>query len=584
MSNTDGSSLVLRAGFRAVLPIFITTVVFSFFINLLMFVSPIYMLQTYDRVIPSRSETTLLSLTVLAAFLICVYATLEMLRSRLLIRAGILFDEKIAGPIFDAIHRGILRQPGTNHVQCLRDVDTVREFLTGSGLIAFCDAPWFPLFVFAAFMLHPYFGYIAVGACFITLSLTLLNELVTRKTLSGAGVSAASATHTAQSIFRNNEVLRAMGMLGALKSIWSEKHEVTLLLQASASDRAGAIVASTKFFRMFMQTAILGTGAYLVIQKELTGGSMIAASILIGRAMQPVEMAVGSWKGFVSARSSLARIRSLISLAGVEPDRMALPRPSGSVQVADLIATAPGTGSVPILKGISFNLEAGDVVGVVGPSAAGKSSLARVLVGVWPALRGTVRLDGSDLSHWSPDALGKHLGYLPQDVELFVGTVAENIARFQECESDAVLLAAQLAGCHEMIQRLPNGYDTQIGEGGQALSGGQRQRLGLARALFGGPSLIVLDEPNASLDAAGEEALLNALGQLRAGGATVVLITHKISILTAVDKILIMSDGSVQAFGTREIILPRLLGPRPVPSSPPATAPVQQGPMKGLAS
>jgi ATP-binding cassette subfamily C protein len=533
------------------------------------------MLQIYDRVITSRSETTLVSLTVLAAFLICVYASLETLRSRLLVRAGLLFDENVADPVFNAVHRGNLRQPGGNHVQCLRDVDTIREFLTGSGLISLCDAPWFPLFVFAAFLLHPWFGYLALGGSIITLGLTLLNEVMTKQPLNAAGRSATAANQTAQSMFRNTEVLQAMGMLRAIKANWSKHHEDTLGLQASASDRAGVILAATKFFRMFMQTAILGTGAFLVIQRELSPGGMIAASILIGRAMQPIEVAVANWKGFIAARSAYDRIRTLFSMAGAEPAYMSLPRPLGALQISDLIAAPPGRNPTPILKGVSFNLDPGEVIGVVGPSAAGKSSLARVLVGVWPALRGAVRLDGSDLAHWNVEELGRYIGYLPQDVELFAGTVAQNIARFQAIDTEAVIFAAQLAGCHDLIQHLPQGYNTQIGDGGQALSGGQRQRIGLARALFGNPSLIVLDEPNANLDVAGEESLLAAIVKAKAMRATVVIITHKINILAAVDKILIMADGSVQAFGAREAVLPRLVGPRVVATSPPSQPAVQ---------
>ena len=563
---------VMAAGVRATLPVFATVVAFSFFINMLLLVSPLYMLQIYDRVITSRNVTTLLSLTVLAAILIGVYAALETLRSRLLVRAGLLIDQKIAEPVFNAVHRGNLRQPGANHAQALRDVDTVREFLTGAGLIALCDAPWFPLFVFAAFLLNPWFGLIALGASAITLSLTLLNEIATKKSLNAASQAATTANQTAQSLSRNTEVLQAMGMLRAVKTSWAQHHRSTLTLQALASDRAGVIVAGTKFSRIFMQTAILGVGAYLVIQRELSAGQMIAASILIGRAMQPIEVVVGNWKGFVAARSAFGRIRGLLSLAGVEPERMSLPRPEGALQIADLITAAPGRGNPPILKGVSFNLEPGEMIGVVGPSAAGKSSLARVLVGVWPALRGAVRLDGSDLSHWNSEELGRYVGYLPQDVELFAGTVAQNIARFQEIDTESVILAAQLAGCHDIIQRLAQGYNTQIGEGGQALSGGQRQRIGLARALYGNPSLIVLDEPNANLDTAGEEALLAAMQKLKATRTTVAIITHKINVLAGVDKILLMADGTVQAFGAREAILPRLIGPRAVPS---ASAPSQ---------
>jgi ATP-binding cassette, subfamily C, bacterial len=565
---------VMRTAVASTAPVFVSVIVFSLFINLLLFVSPLYMLQIYDRVLTSRSEPTLVALTVLAAFLLIVYATLEMLRSRLLVRAGIAFDREVAAPAFRAVHRGNLVRPGGNHIQCLRDVDTLREFLTGAGLIAFCDVPWFPIFVFAAFLLHPLFGYLALSGSVITIALTFLNEKVTRPQLDAASRASMKASQSAQSMFRNTEVLQAMGMLTAIRKPWAGHHDEAIALQAVASDRAGIIVASTKFFRMFMQTAILGTGAYLVIQRELSPGGMIAGSILIGRAMQPIEVAVSSWKGFIAARGAYDRLRNLLNLAGQEPDRMSLPRPQGALQVSDLISGAPGPNNPPILKGVAFNLAAGEIMGVVGPSAAGKSSLARVLVGVWPALRGTVRLDGSDLPHWNSEELGRHIGYLPQDIELFSGTIAENIARFQDIDTEEVIFAANLAGCHEMIQRLPHGYNTQIGDGGQALSGGQRQRLGLARALYGKPSLVVLDEPNANLDAAGEEALLAAMHSLKAMTTTVVIITHKINILAAVDKILIMADGAVTAFGEREGVLQRLIGPRVVAATTSAVAPV----------
>jgi ATP-binding cassette, subfamily C, bacterial len=470
------------------------------------------------------------------------------------------------------VHRANLRFPGGIHIQGLRDVDTLREFLTGSGLIAMCDAPWFPIFVFACFLLHPWFGYLALAGSMITLSLTFLNERATKAKLTDANRSSMMANQSAQSMLRNTEVLQAMGMLTAIRKAWSGHHDSTLTLQASASDRAGVILAATKFFRVFMQTAILGTGAYLVIQRELSPGGMIAGSILIGRAMQPIETAVASWKGFVAARGAFERIRGLFTIAGAEENWISLPRPNGALKVSELIASAPGPTNPPILKNLNFSIQPGEFLGIVGPSAAGKSSLARVMVGVWTPSHGAVRLDGSDLSHWNPEELGRHIGYLPQDVELFSGTIAQNIARFQEIDADEVILAARLAGCHELIQHLPQGYNTQIGEGGQVLSGGQRQRVGLARALYGRPSLIVLDEPNANLDNAGEEALLAATQKLKEMSVTVVMITHKINILAVVDKILIMADGAAQAFGPREVILQRLIGPRvvPVPAAVPA--------------
>jgi ATP-binding cassette, subfamily C, bacterial len=568
MSNIIGQRLVaygnvaqdrLGKGIQETAPIFFTAVIFSFFINLLMFISPLYMLQIYDRVVSSRNETTLIALTVLAGVLLLVHALLEGLRSRILVRAGLLFDAKIAGPVFEAIHRGNVRMPSGGHVQCLRDMDVIREFLTGSGLLTLCDAPWFPIFVIACFFLHPWFGVIALLGSLSTLGLTLLNERMTKKQLNAATVAHASANQSAAAVFRNTEVLQAMGMVGTLKNIWLNQHDDVLASQAMASDRSGAIVAFTKFFRMFLQTTILAVGAHLVITREISAGSIVAGSILVGRALQPIEMAVANWKGFIGARSAYERLRKLFALTGEGEARMSLPRPVGALTVSDLMAAAPGR-QVPILKGVNFALAPGEVVGVVGPSGAGKSSLARVLVGVWLDLRGTVRLDGHDLSHWDPEELGRYIGYLPQDVELFAGTVAQNIARFQDGDPKLVIEAAILAGCHELIQQLPEGYNTQIGEGGHTLSGGQRQRVALARSLYGRPTLVVLDEPNANLDSAGEEALLLAIQKIKQLGTTVVIISHKINILTAVDKILVMANGLVQAFGPRDAILQSLVG------------------------
>lgn len=570
-------STVLKDGLRSVVPVFSSVIVFSFFINLLLFVSPLYMLQIYDRVISSRSEPTLIALTILAAVLILVYALLEMLRSRLLVRAGLVFDTDLAEPVFDAVHRGNVKQPSGGHTQCLRDVDTLREFLTGTGLVSFCDVPWFPIFVFASYLLHPYFGALALLGTVLILALTLANELATKKHLQASSAAAMRAQQSVLATQRNAEVVQAMGMVSAMRRKWAVFHADALELQATASDRAGFIVAWTKFFRMFLQTCILGLGALLVIQREISAGQMIAASILIGRAMQPIEGAIANWKGFVAARSALGRVRSLFNLVGDAPARMSLPRPRGLLQVSELIAGAPG-GRQPILLGVSFELEAGEIVGIVGPSAAGKSSLVRVLAGIWPAMRGSVRLDGSELNHWDPEELGRHVGYLPQDIELFSGTVAENIARFQALDTNAIIAAAQLAGCHELIQQLPLGYNTPLGEGGQSLSGGQKQRVGLARALYDSPSFVILDEPNSNLDGAGEEALLAAVQRLREHKTTVVIVTHKINILAAVDKILIMASGAVQAFGRREVILQQLTGPRVVPTSS------AQGPAPGSGS
>ena len=562
----------MAAGLRAIMPMLGSVVVFSMGINILMFVSPLYMLQIYDRVLSGRSEGTLITITLIAAVLLAVYGLLEMTRTRVLVRAGIMFDEKIAQPTFNAVHRGVLRKPDAGLVQGLRDVDTLREFLTGAGVIAFCDAPWFPVFVFAAFLLHPWYGWIAIIGSAVVWSLTLLNEVLTKRDLNEASSANRSASQHAATTFRNVEVLQAMGMLGALRSIWTDRHLRHLGWQARASDRAGALIAGTKFFRMFLQIIILGTGGYLAIQREISPGGIIAGSILIGRALQPMEAAIGHWKGFVAARGALNRLRALFALAGTKDGQMSLPRPEGAVSVEGVIAGAPG-GKEAILRGVTFAVAPGEVLCVVGPSGAGKTTLARVLVGIWPAAAGAVRLDGYDLKQWDPQELGQYIGYLPQDVELFAGTTAQNISRFQDDPDSAqVIAAAEIAGCHELIQHLEDGYNTQIGEGGHSLSGGQRQRVALARALYGNPSLVVLDEPNSNLDAAGEDALTRAIQTLKARGTTVVLITHKVNILAITDKILVMGGGTVQAYGQRDEILGRLIGPSIVPSGgqPPA--------------
>ena len=464
----------LSAGLRAIAPVLLVAIIFSFFINLLMFVSPLYMLQVYDRILTTRSETTLIAITLLAGLLLLVYAVLESVRSRVMVHAGLIFDERVAAAAFNAIHRATLRQPGGNLVQGLRDVDTLREFLTGAGLIAFCDAPWFPVFVFAAFLLHPWFGWIAIAGGAVIWTLTLCNELLTRRDLAAASTASIEAGQRASTTFRNVEVLQAMGMLAALRALWLKTHLSHLDWQARASDRAGTLLAATKFFRLFLQIIILGTGGYLAIQREISPGGIVAASILISRALQPMELAVGSWKGFVGARGAYRRLKMLFDAAGLQPQRMLLPKPEGALAVEGIIVAAPGQRAA-ILRGVSFTLQAGEVLGIVGPSAAGKSTLARALVGIWPVLHGAVRLDGSDLAHWDPQELGQHIGYLPQDIELFAGSVAQNIGRFQDAiDPEQVIEAAEQAGCHELVQHLAEGYNTQIGDGGQALSGGQR--------------------------------------------------------------------------------------------------------------
>lgn len=553
----------LDAALRAARPAIYTAVFFSFFINVLALVGPLYMMQVYDRVLSSRNVTTLLLLTLIVAILYATSAVLETVRTGLLVRGGIAFDAQVKTEAFDSVQRATIQQPSQGHTQVLRDVDTVREFFTGAGIIAGCDLPWVPIYIIVAFMMHPWYGIFAIVTCLISATVAVANDRATRPVLDKANKASIAATGKAAATFRNAEVLQAMGMIGRLRGKWEESRSAALGFQAQASDRAGFLMAASKFNRMFSQSLILGIGAYLAIQREITPGMMIAASIIVGRCTQPIEMAISNWKGFVGMRGAYKRVQALLLAVPPGPNRMRLPSAKGQLVVEGLVVRAPGR-EMPVLKGVAFGVREGTVLGVIGPSAAGKSSLARALVGVWPAVGGAVRLDGSDLKHWDPEQLGQSLGYLPQDVELFGGTIADNIARFDQPDDGKIVQAAIMSGVHEMIQHLPQGYNTQIGEGGQALSGGQRQRIGLARAIYGLPAMIVLDEPNANLDAAGEQALMNTIRALKDAKRTVVLVTHKTNILTLCDAILMIADGTVQAFGERDEVLARVMGPRVV--------------------
>lgn len=537
-----------------------TTMVFSFFINLLMFVGPLYMLQVYDRVLASRNETTLLLLTAIACGMLAIYGLLEFIRSRLLVRAGIQFDEVLASPLFHRVLKGTLQMPGVNTAFALSDIDKLREFLTGNGLLAILDAPWVPIFLLACFIFHPLLGFIATGGAIIIFLLALANELSTSKSLRDAGAASQSATHFATTTLQNAEVIKALGMEQPLREKWQNKHRDMLSLQATASDRAGAVMSMSKFVRMALQVFILGGGAYLVLENEVSPGIMIAASIMMGRALAPVEQSVAHWKQVVAARTAHARLKRLFDQVSDNNVKTDLPRPSGALSVENLMSVIPGTRST-ILNGVTFAVSPGEVLAVIGPSGAGKSSLVRHLVGVWSGVNGTVRLDGAELAHWDPAKLAEFIGYLPQDVELFSGTIADNISRFQPGSDELVVEAALRAGVHDLIQELPDGYDTQIGEGGRQLSGGQRQRVGLARAMFKDPRLIVLDEPNSNLDSEGEEALMGAIQASRESGATVVFVSHKANLLALSDKVLVLNKGRVQAFGpTQQLLRPSASG------------------------
>jgi len=541
-------------GFRQV---FLSVAAFSFVINLLMLTPAVYMLQVYDRVLTGRNETTLLMLSLLVVGLFALMSVFEWIRSRILVRAGAAFDMRLNNRTFDAAFEHYLRLKGGNAQQALGDLTHIRQFLSGNGLFALLDAPWTPIFIIVIAILHPWLGLFALFAAILLLGLALLNERLTSPILSEAQQWASRAGSYAGNNLRNAEVIEAMGMLPALRQRWFARQSKFLSLQSKASDEAGWVTGITKFVRLTMQSLILGLGAFLVLKNELTPGGMIAASILLGRALAPVELVIGTWKPFVAARGAYQRLNELLGRFPPRPERLSLPAPHGDIAVENLLVSAPGQ-QVAILKGLNFQVPAGTSVAVIGPSASGKSTLARALVGVWPALAGCVRLDGADITKWNRDELGPSIGYLPQDVELFDGTIAENIARFGEVDSQKVIDAARRAGVHEMVLRFPNGYDTPLGEGGTALSGGQRQRIALARALYGNPVLVVLDEPNSNLDDAGELALVAALHGMKADGRTVFLITHRLNVIKEVDAILVLRDGVIQTIGPRDQVLAAL--------------------------
>lgn len=557
---------------------FISAGLFSFFINVLILTPSVYMLQVYDRVLTSRSEVTLLMLTIIAIGMMLVMVTLEMVRSRVLVRIGNRIDQRLNSRLFQAVYERSLRVPLTSRTQPLNDLLTLRQFLTGQGLFAFFDAPWAPFFIVLAFILHPLIGWIGLVGAIILFGLAILTEVVTRRPLEQANIEAMQANLFAENNLRNAEVLEAMGMLPGIQQRWLERHHRMLALQALASDRAGVIASLTKFVRIALQSLILGAGAWLAIEQIVTPGVMIASSIMLGRALAPVEQAIGMWRTLLSARSAYRRLDDLLTNIPARTQPMTLPAPQGNLALEGVIAVPPG-GTAPTLKQVSFAINAGEIVGVIGPSAAGKSTLARVIVGVWPPHAGKVRLDGAEIQQMDRVWLGPAMGYLPQDVELFTGTIAENIARFGTIDSQKVIEAARMAGVHDMILRLPKGYDTELGEAGRALSAGQRQRVGLARALYGNPALVVLDEPNSNLDDEGEAALVQALAQLKQRGGTALIIAHRPHVLTAVDKILVMRDGMIQMYGPRSEVMSKFV--RPVAAPPPAenVAHLKPGPL-----
>lgn len=533
---------------------FRTVGVFSAIINLLLLVPSLYMLQVYDRVLASRNETTLLMLTlmVLGAFLFM--SALEFVRSFVLIRVGAQLDMKLNKRIYTAAFEQNLKKAGGNAGQALQDLTTIRQFLTGNGLFAFFDAPWFPVYLAVIFMFSTSLGVFALCGTIVLIVLAYVNEAVSKKPMLEASNMSIAAGNLATNNLRNAEVIEAMGMLPNLMTRWFKLHGRFLQLQAEASEKAGIIAAVTKFVRVSMQSLILGYGALLVLDGKMTGGMMIVASILMGRALSPVEQLIGVWRTWSGTRSAYKRLNELLAANPPRRMGMSLPKPLGQLSVEGVTAAPPGS-ALAVIKNLNFSIVPGDVLGIIGPSGAGKSTLARLLVGVWPPAMGKVRLDGADVYLWNKDELGPHIGYLPQDIELFAGTVSENIARFGEVDSEKVVLAAKRSGVHEMILQFPQGYDTPLGDGGAGLSGGQKQRIGLARAMYDDPSLLVLDEPNSNLDEVGELALVDAIVDFRNRGKTLVLITHRSSAIGVTNKLLLLRGGMAEMFGPTAKVL-----------------------------
>jgi ATP-binding cassette subfamily C protein len=546
---------------------FLGVAVMSGVVNVLYLTGSFFMLEVYDRVIPSRSIPTLIGLGVLALALFLFQGVIEIIRARVLARIGCSIDEHLAPRVFDAVVRYPLKSPaGGDGLLPLRDLDQIRNFFSGLGPTAFFDLPWLPVYLAICFLFHPLIGFAALAGAVILALLTLLTDRLTWRPQREATRHGARRNELSDAGRHNAEVLRAMGMQANLARVWGEESRSYLGRQRRVADIAGGLGTASKVFRMILQSGVLALGAYLVIQGQATGGVIIASSILVSRALAPAEVAIAHWKGFVAAQQGWARLNEILERFPVETQTLALPPPREALTVEQVSLVPPGTQRV-VVSDLSFGLRAGQGVGIVGPSASGKSSLARALVGVWTPARGAVRLDGATLDQWSAENLGRHIGYLPQEAELFAGTIASNIGRLSSApDAETVIAAARTADVHDLILRMPDGYETVIGPGGASLSAGQRQRIGLARALYGNPFLVVLDEPNANLDEPGELALTRAMLSVRARGGIVVCVAHRPSALAAVDLLLVMEEGRARAFGPKDEIMKQMMRPTAVPT------------------
>jgi len=559
----------LSSALRACRGAFVGIGLLSAVLNVLYLTGSFFMLAVYDRVLPSRSLPTLVALALLALGLFLFQAVLDVLRGRVLVRIGSALDEALSGRIYDMIVRLPLKaRPSGDGLQPLRDLDQVRGYLSGLGPTALFDLPWMPFYLAICFLFHPLIGLTALLGSLVLVTLALFTDVLMRSPARDVYAHGASRNALADQCRRNAEALHALGMAGRLAALWGETNAKYLASQRRAADITGGLGSITKVLRMMMQSAVLGVGGYLVIMQEASAGIIIAGAILASRALAPVELAISNWKGFVAARQGWSRLQQLAAQFPPSSNPTPLPAPRKYLAVEAVTMLPPGEQRV-VVQEAAFRLNAGQALGIIGPSAAGKSCLVRGIVGVWSPARGKVRLDDAALEHWSAEALGRHIGYLPQDVELFAGTVAQNIARFEpEPNSEALIAAASAARVHELVLRLPDGYETQIGERGVALSAGQRQRIALARALYRDPFLVVLDEPNSNLDAEGDQALTQAILGVRARGGIAIVVAHRTSALAGVDQLLVLAEGRVQAFGPKDQVLSKLTPAKPAQPMP----------------
>lgn len=563
----------LQRGLAACRASFALIILFSFCINLLALAMPLYLLQVYDHVLSSHSVDTLVMLSLLVVAAMAVFGALEVLRREILSRISLWLDDRLQVPVLEGAFHAVLRDGGTS-AQGWRDLGAIRNYLGSGAMTPLLDVPWTPLFIGSLFLVHATIGWIGTIGIAVLVLLAWLTEALTRTPLAEANAAQMKMQQRLDAMLRNAEAVRAMGMFdGVAKRLFAQDDRVKRA-HAAINGRANVIVGASKFIRTLIQVAIMGVTAYLVIRNAVHPGAIFASSLLLGRALGPVEGAISSWKGFTAVRLAIQRLQKMLTAAPELTPWMELPKPEGRLEVARVVSFPPGAGEA-VLKRVSFSLEPGETLGVIGPSGAGKSTLGRLIAGTWSPSGGHIRLDGADIDIWLASGGARHLGYLPQDVELFEGTVRDNIARLQEVDPDLVIAAARLVGIHDMIMRFPRGYDTEIGVGGAKLSGGQRQLIGLARAFFGEPRLVVLDEPNANLDRPGEQGLFTALTRAKAAGTTIVVIAHRLSLLNFTEKILLLREGACEAIGARAEILERLqvteqvtrqAGPRPIRS------------------